>query len=233
MKPTNIRSLLKRMRRLGSKKNVAGMARFGIHSVKVYGISAPPLKKLAREIGKNHNLAQKLWASGVLEARILAAFIDEPAKVSEKQLERWVKDFDNWAVCDTCCGYLFDKTSFAWEKAVEWSRRKQEFVKRAGYALMAWLAVHDKKAHDSRFARLFPHIRRGATDERNFVRKAVNWALRQIGKRNRNLNKLAIRTAKDIHTMDSRSAKWIASDALRELTSPSAQRRLQRKNKPK
>src|SRR5712692_1484754 len=128
VKPTAVRDLLKRLQRLGNPKNVAGMARFGIRSVKVYGISAPPLKKLAREIGKDHNLAQQLWASGVLEARILASFIEEPAKVSEKQMERWVKDFDNWAVCDTCCGYLFDKTVFAWEKAVEWSRRKQEFV---------------------------------------------------------------------------------------------------------
>lgn len=229
MKPASIASLLKRMQNLGSPRDVEGMARFGIVSKKVYGISVVTLRTLARGIGRNHGLAAKLWASGFLEARILAALIEEPGKVTVKQMERWVRDFDNWATCDACCSVVFDKTPHAWRKAVEWSRRKPEFVKRAGYALMAVLAVHDKKADDKQFARLFPHIKRGATDGRNFVKKAVNWALRQIGKRNRKLNKLAIKAARDIHAMDSRSAKWIASDALRELTSGAVQRRLKRR----
>jgi 3-methyladenine DNA glycosylase AlkD len=172
----------------------------------------------------------KLWKSGSLEARALAALIDEPAKVTEAQMERWVRDFDNWAVCDTCCGYLFDKTPFAWKKAVQWSRRDEEFVKRAGYALMAWLAVHDKKAADAPFIKLLPHIKRGALDERNFVKKAVNWALRQIGKRNMALNKRAIQTAKEIRSIDTSAARWIASDALRELTRKAAQGRLMKRS---
>jgi len=229
VKQTNLRSLLKRLQLLGDPKAAQGMARFGIVSKKVLGVSAVSLRKLAREIGKDHELAAKLWTRGVLEARLLAALTDEPHKVTEKQMERWVKDFDNWAVCDTCCSVLFDKTPLAWRKAAEWSRRKEEFVKRAGYALMAALAVHDKAADDRRFAKFLPPIKRGSTDERNFVKKAVNWALRQIGKRNLKLNKLAIKMANDIHAIDSPGTRWIASDALRELTSAAVQRRLRRK----
>ncbi len=218
------------------------MARFGIRSAKAYGISVPVLRKIARGIGKDHELAQGLWSSRVLEARILAAFVDEPLRVTEKQMERWVRDFDNWAVCDGCCGNLFDRTPFVWKKAVEWSRRKpgrpdksgsggEEFVKRAAFSLIAELAVHDKEAEDRRFLSLLPIIKREAIDERNFVKKAVNWALRQIGKRNLNLNKKAIETAKEIQKLDSPSAKWIAADALRELTSEAVQRRLTKKKK--
>jgi 3-methyladenine DNA glycosylase AlkD len=221
-----LNSILNRFEFLKNQKNIAGMAHFGIQTKKVYGISAPILKKMAREIGHSHVLAQQLWKSGSLEARTLAALIDEPTKVTEGQMERWVREFDNWAVCDNTCGSLFDKTPFAWKKAVAWSRRKEEFVKRAGYALMAWLAVHDRKATDGQFVKLLPHIKQGATDERNFVKKAVNWALRQIGKRNINLNKQAIRAAKEIHRLDSPAAKWVASDALRELTGKAVKRRL-------
>jgi 3-methyladenine DNA glycosylase AlkD len=185
---------------------------------------------MARKIGKNHKLAQQLWSTGILEARGIAALVDEPSRVTEKQMEQWVKDFDNWAVCDRCCMNLFDKTIFAWKKAVEWSRRKEEFEKRAAFSLMAVLAVHDKKAEDKRFLSLLPIIRREAVDDRNFVRKAVNWALRQIGKRNLALNKKAIQTAKEIQGLDSRSARWIAADALRELTSVAVHRRLTRKS---
>jgi 3-methyladenine DNA glycosylase AlkD len=208
------------------------MARFGITTKKVFGVSTPDLRKMAKEIGKNHDLAQELWSTGVLEARAIAALIDEPAKVTEMQMERWVRDFDNWAVCDGCCMNLFDKTSFAWKKVVEWSKRKREFEKRAAFALMAVLAVHDKEAEDKQILSVLPIIKCEATDERNFVRKAVNWALRQIGKRNLALNKKAIQTAKEIKRLDSKSARWIAADALRELTSVAVQQRVARKRKP-
>lgn len=229
MTTTQLDSILKRLQSLGNPKAVEGMARFGITTLKAFGVSTPVLKEMAREIGKNHDLALELWSTGVLEARGIAAVIDEPSKVTEKQMEEWVKDFDNWAVCDGCCMYLFDKTTFAWKKVVEWSRREKEFEKRAAFSLMAVLAVHNKKAKDKQFLSLFPIIKREAVDERNFVRKAVNWALRQVGKRNLALNKKAIQVAKEIQKMDSRSAKWVAADALRELTSVAVQRRLSRK----
>lgn len=229
-KSTNLDSLVKHLQSIGNPKSVEGMKRFGITPKKAFGISIPTLRMIAREIGSNHKLAQQLWATGILEPRILAAFIDDPKKVTEKQMERWVRDFDNWAVCDAYCGNLFDKTPFAWDKAIEWSKRNEEFVKRAGYALMAELAVHDKQASDAKFIRFFPHIKRGAADERNFVKKAVNWALRQIGKRNKLLNKLAIEVATEIEELNSRSARWIASDALRGLTSPVVQKRLAKSN---
>lgn len=200
------------------------MARFGITSRKAFGVSAVPLKTLAKKIGRNHALAQRLWKSRYLEARTLAALIEDPRQVTSRQMDRWAKDFDNWAVCDTCCSVVFDKTPFAYSKAVLWSRRSDEFLKRAGYVMMAVLAVHDKTSADTVFLKFFPHIRRGALDERNFVKKAVNWALRQIGKRNRNLNTQAIRLAKRIRQIDSTAARWIASDALRELCAVRAKR---------
>lgn len=169
-----------------------------------------------------------LWETGIYDARILAALIDDPKKVTKRQMERWVRQFDNWAVCDTACGKLFSRTPFAYEAAVRWSKQKKEFVKRAGFAMMAWLAVHDKKGDDARLIRFFPHLKRGATDGRNYVKKAVNWALRQIGKRSSKLNKAARQLSKEIHSLDSPSAKWIASDALRELKSKAVQKRLSR-----
>lgn len=222
------KEVLARLKALGDPKAVEGMARFGINTKKAYGVSIPALRKLAKEIGKDHALAQRLWASGVHEARILASMIDDPKLVTEAQMDRWVKDFDSWDVCDQCCGNLFDKTPFAYKKAAEWSRHKEEFVKRAGFALMAYLAWHDQKAEDQKFMKFLPRIKQDASDERNFVRKAVNWALRQIGKRNRNLNKAATKTAGEIQRLDSKSARWVASDALRELQSPAVQKRLSR-----
>ena len=219
------------MKALSNPEVVAGMARFGITPKNAYGISIPNLRKLAKEIGKNHLLAQKLWSSGIHEAQILASMIDDPEMVTDEQMEIWVKDFDSWSVCDGCCNNLFRKTKFAYQKAVNWSFRKEEFVKRAGFALMAYLAVHDKKAKDEAFLKFLPIIKKESIDDRDFVKKAVNWALRQIGKRNLNLNKKAIETAKEIQTMDSRSAKWIASNALRELTSEKVQKRLQGKKR--
>jgi len=218
--------ILEQLKSLSNPKAIAGMARFGINPKNTYGVSIPVLRKMAKQIGKNHRLAEKLWHSGIHEARILAGMIDPPEMITQEQMEGWVRDFDSWDVCDQCCSNLFDKTKFAHQKAVEWSRRKDEFVKRAGFVLMATLAVHDKEADNQKFLRFVPIIKREATDERNFVKKAVNWALRQIGKRNRSLNKEAIKAAKEIQKMDSKSAKWIASDALRELTSEAVQKKL-------
>jgi 3-methyladenine DNA glycosylase AlkD len=222
--------ILKQLKSLSNPNAVAGMARFGINPKNTYGVSIPVLRKMAKQIGKNHLLAQQLWtSSSIHEARILAGMIDVPEKVTETQLERWVKDFDSWDVCDQCCSNLFDKTKFAHKKAIEWSKRREEFVKRAGFVLMATLAVHDKEADNQKFMRFLPIIKREATDERNFVKKAVNWALRQIGKRNSALNKIAIQTAKEIQKIDSKSARWIASDAIRELTSGAVRKKLDRK----
>jgi 3-methyladenine DNA glycosylase AlkD len=221
--------ILEQLRSLSDPEAVAGMARFGINPKNTFGVSIPDLRKMAKQIGKNHLLAQKLWASGIHEARILAGMIDPPEEVTEKQMEKWVEDFDSWDVCDQVCSNLFDQTKFAHKKAFEWSKRKEEFVKRAGFVLMATLAVHDKEADNQKFLRFLLIIKREAKDERNFVKKAVNWALRQIGKRNFALNKIAIQTAKEIQKTDSKSAKWIASDALRELTSEAVRKKLRSK----
>jgi len=222
----NCNQIIKKLKSLNNPENVAGMARFGINPNNTYGVSIPTLRKMAKETGKDHSLAQELWASRIHEARILAGFVDDPKLVTAEQMENWVKDFDSWDICDQVCSNLFDRTSFAHKKAIEWSSREEEFVKRAGFVLMAALSVHDKRAVDDEFLIFLPIIKRDATDERNYVKKAVNWALRQIGKRNSTLNKKAIETAKEIQKLDSRSARWIASDAVRELTSKSVQDKL-------
>ena len=226
MRRMTLPAVLEKLKASGDPRVRAAMARFGVRVKRAHGISMPRLHQLAKEIGTNHRLARQLWRSGVHEARILAGMVDDPAQVTAQQMERWAREFNAWDVVDGSCCHLFVFAAPAWQKALEWSRREEEYVKRAGFALMAYLAVHDKKAPDHKFARLLPLIHRQATDERNFVKKAVNWALRQIGKRNLRLNRLAIRTAKQIRSMDSRAARWVASDALRELTSPGVQRRL-------
>ncbi|MFH1239863.1 MAG: DNA alkylation repair protein [Candidatus Diapherotrites archaeon] len=225
----NSKQILSELKSHSNKKNREGMARFGIETKNTLGVSVPVLRKLAKEIGKNHTLAQELWDSEIHEARMLACFIDESEKVTKSQINAWAKDFDSWDICDQCCSSLFDKTSYAWDKAVEFTKRKEEFVRRTGFVLMATLSVHDKKAKDSDFEKFFPLIKQYATDERNFVKKAVNWSLRQIGKRNLKLNKRAIAVAKEIQKMDSKSARWIANDALRELQSNAVQERLKKK----
>jgi 3-methyladenine DNA glycosylase AlkD len=223
-----IKEILKRLKSLANPKNVEGMARFGINPKNTLGISVYVLRDMAKEIGKDHKLAQQLWDSGIHEARILAAFVDDPKMVTEQQMEKWVKDFDSWDICDQVCGHLFDKTEFAYKKAFEWSERKDEFVKRAGFVLMATLSVHDKKARDAKFEQFFTPIMKHSIDERNFVKKAVNWALRQIGKRNLALNKRAIKIAERMQKIDSKAARWIASDVLRELKSEKVQKRLKK-----
>jgi 3-methyladenine DNA glycosylase AlkD len=195
----------------------AGMARFGIANGKALGVKIPEVRKLAKLIKKDHALAQKLWDTGIHEAQILASMIDDPKQVTPLQIDNWTKDFTSWDVCDQVCGNLFDRTPYAIEKALEYSKREEEFVKRAGFVLMAALAVHDKKAPDAVFIQFFHIIEREAWDERNFVKKAVNWALRQIGKRNAALRPLAIECAERILLQGSKAAKWIAADALREL----------------
>ncbi len=207
--------------------NVAGMARYGISTTNTLGISIYTLRKIARDIGKDHQLALKLWDSGFHEAHILASFVEEPEKVTEAQLEQWVKDFDSWDVVDQV-SELISKTPFVLKKIHEWSGREAEFIKRAAFSLIAEIAWYDKKMKDEDFEDLFILIKGAATDERNYVKKAVNWALRNIGKRNRVLNRRALEVAGEIQRIDSRAARWIAADTLRELTSEAVQKRIDR-----
>ncbi len=209
--------IIANLKQYANAQAIDGMARFGIRPTQALGISIPTLRKMAKEIGRNQVLALELWDSGIHEARILASMIAEPRLVSAGQMEEWVNDFDSWDLCDQVCGNLFDKTPYAYQKAVQWSQQEQEFVRRAGFVMMAELAVHDKQAPDEAFLPFFPLIKQYADDERNFVKKAVNWALRQIGKRNDHLRGLALACAYDIQRMDSKTARWIAKDALKEL----------------
>jgi len=213
---TDANQIIEQLRCMANPANVAGMARYGINPAQALGISLPALRQMARG-RRDHALAEALWQSGIHEARILAAMVDDSSQVSPEQMERWVLDFDSWDVCDQVCSNLFDRTRDAVEKAHAWSQRPEEFIKRAGFVLMAALAVHDKKAGDGIFLDFLPVIQREATDGRNFVKKAVNWALRQIGKRNPALRAAAIETARQIRTIDSPAARWIAADALKEL----------------
>ena len=209
--------ILDALRAQANPKNVAGMARYGISTNGTLGVTVVEIRLLARQAGRSHALAAELWASGVHEARILATIVDQPALVTRRQMNQWARDFDSWDVCDQACLNLFRYTPYAWTKAAEWSGAKREFVRRAGFALMAGLAVKAKDAPDEQFEALLPLITGAATDPRNMVKKAVNWALRSIGKRNAHLRRAAIAAAENIRTMDSPAARWIASDALREL----------------
>jgi 3-methyladenine DNA glycosylase AlkD len=205
------------LKRLANPTNVAGMARFGIVGKRVLGITMVQLRTMAKRIGRNHELADGLWASGIFEARLLAAFVADPKRLTRRQARAWAKDCECWADCDGLCIHLFRKTSFAHELAVAWSQRREELVKRAGFTMIATLAVHDKAASNEVFRSYLKRVAAAATDERHNVKKGVNWALRQIGKRNPVLNREAIRVANRIRKLDSRAACWIASDALREL----------------
>jgi 3-methyladenine DNA glycosylase AlkD len=222
-------AVLRELKSLADPRVRAKMDYFGVHVSQAHGISAPVLHALAKRIGKNHSLALELWPEGFHEARILATLIGESERVTAAEMERWARDFDSWDVVDSACCYLYAHAKPAWSKAVAWSRRREEFVKRAAFSLLAYLSYKDKAAPDSKFARFLSVIEREAHDERNFVRKAVNWALRNIGKRNLQLNREAIRTAKRIRHQGTRSARWIAADALRELRSDAVQARLRRK----
>jgi 3-methyladenine DNA glycosylase AlkD len=222
------RDVVRTLERMGDRSRLEGMSRFGIDTTRAVGVTVTELRRLARDLGHDHELAAALWASGVHEGRLLASLVDEPAMVSEAQMEAWVADLDSWDVCDGVCGNLFDRTPFALDKAVEWSTREPEFEKRAAFALMASAAVHRKDLPDAAFASLLPVIGAQAIDERNYVKKAVSWALRQIGKRSPGLNSQAVRTAERIERIDSPAARWVARDALRELRSDAVQARLRK-----
>ncbi len=221
--------IIRKLKSLSNEKGIEGMAKFGIIPEKTFGVSIPNLRKIAKEIGKDHEIAKKLWELNIRETRILASMVDEPDSVKEEQIDEWVKEFDYWEICDQVCQNLFIHTKFAYKKAIEWSGKEEEFVKRAGFALMAWLAFKDKEADNERFEEFFPIIKREAKDNRNFVKKAVSWALRQIGKRNFYLNKKGIEIAKEIQRINSKSAKWIARDVLKELTSQEVKKRIKEK----
>lgn len=209
--------VLAKLKAHANPANVAGMARYGINSAGTLGVPIPVLRKLGRECGRSHDLAAALWESGIHEARILATLVDEPARVTRLQMDHWARDLDSWDVCDHATHNLFRYTPFAFAKAARWARAKPEFIRRAGFSLMAGLAVKAKDASDGQFEAFLPLIEEAATDDRNMVKKAVNWALRQIGKRNPRLRVKAIAKAEELRRLDSRAARWIAADALREL----------------
>jgi 3-methyladenine DNA glycosylase AlkD len=224
----SVKDVLDKLQSKARPEQLKGMAKYGMAVEQRLGVSVPDMRKLSKEIGKDHKLALDLWKTGIAEARIVASMIGDPDKLTEDEMEDWVKGINSWDVCDQVCMNLFEKNRLAWKKIVDWSEREEEFVKRTAFSLIACLAWHDKKADDDKFIELFPMIIRESTDERNFIKKAVNWALRNIGKRNLNLNKAAINTAKEIKRLDSKAARWIASDAIRELESDAIQSRLRR-----
>lgn len=224
-----IDEVMEQLESKAKRDQLEGMARFAIVGEQRMGVSVPDMRKIAKGIGKDHQLALDLWETGVPEAMIVAGMVADPERLTEQQMEDWVVDINSWDICDQLCMNLFEKSPFAEKKIYEWSLREEEFVKRTAYALIACLAWHDKEATDEAFTKYFPVIVAGATDERNFVKKAVNWALRNIGKRNQTLNKEVIKLAKEIQDIDSKSARWIASDAIRELESDKVQERLRKK----
>lgn len=223
---TEVGRIIAELKSHGNPKGVEGMQRYGIRSKGMICVPMPVLTRIARRLGTDHDLALKLWRTDVFEARVLAAMIDDPDEVTEDQMDRWARDFDSWAICDGACIHLFRDTRFAYAKAFEWAAREEEFVKRAGFALMASMTVKDKREGDAVFVKFLRVIERNAEDDRVYVKKAVNWALRQIGKRNLRLNAKAIEVSERIGRRDSKSARWIASDALRELRDVKVQRRL-------
>jgi 3-methyladenine DNA glycosylase AlkD len=223
--------ILAELKKRGNPKNVAGMARFGIASDKAFGVSHPELHEIAKPYRKQHELALELWASGYHEARLLAAVIDDPKQVTAKQMDAWVKDFNSWDICDDTTGNLFADAPYAFDKAFEWIRSEKEFIRRAGLAMMVWLTLHRKKEPDERFVEFFAPIERVAGDERNFVKKAVSWALRTLGKRSQYLNKQAVLSAKRVAKIDSKAARWVAADVLKEIQGEKVQARLAEKAK--
>jgi 3-methyladenine DNA glycosylase AlkD len=228
----SVEEVLKKLKAKARPDQLEGMARYGMVVEERLGVAVPEMRKIARETGKDHQLALELWDTGIADARILAAMIDEPEALTEKQMESWVKDINSWDVCDQVCMNLFEKTPLAWKKILDWSEREEEFVRRTAFALIACLAWHDKETGDEEFIKLLPVIKRASMDERNYVKKAVNWALRNIGKRNPSLNRAAIEAATEIQLIDSKAARWIASNAIRELESEAVQRRLRKRTVP-
>jgi 3-methyladenine DNA glycosylase AlkD len=224
--PHEHRSVVEELRSAADPSRKPGMARVGIRVERALGVSIPECRRIARGHKRDHPLALELWRTRIHEARILASMVDDPAEVSDEQMERWVADFDSWDLCDQVCGNLFGLTPSAFDKALAWTRRPEEFVKRAGFAMIAERAVHDREHADDFWIGWLPIIREGAEDERNYVKKAVSWSLRQIGKRNLALNVAAIAEAERMSQDDARSARWIARDALRELRGEAVRARL-------
>ena len=225
--PEHVASLLAELKRLGSKKSRDEMAsRYGIHTDRAFGVAMGDMQKIARRIGRDHTLAAALWDAGCYEARMLAALIDEPEKVTTAQMDRWAGEFDNWAICDTACMHLFDRTPHVFAKVAKWAKARGEFVRRAAFALLASKAIHDKRGPNEPFASCLALIENAATDERNFVKKSVNWALRAIGERNAELNAAATAVAQRFAASTDASARWVGKDALKQLSRPAALRRL-------
>ena len=214
----DVQRALDSLKRASTHKDHDNLARFAITTDRAFGTSVANIRKIAKELGRDHALAEKLWRSGWYEARMLAAFVDEPGLVTPAQMDRWARDFDNWAICDHCCFHLFDRTPHAWKKIEHWNDKRAEFVKRAAYALIASLSTHDKKSPDEPFRATLPFIERAASDERNFVKKGVSWALRGIGRRSAALKKDALAVARRLIAAPESSARWIGRDALRDLS---------------
>ena len=223
-----VRGALASLEAMSTKRDHDNLARFGITAPKAYGVSMANVQRLAKQLGRSHDLAAALWDTGWYEARTLTAFVDEPARVTPSQMDRWCRDFDNWGICDTLCFHLFDRTPHAWRKIEQWHDRKPEFVRRAAFALLASVALHDKRAADQPFIDSLALIEHAATDERNFVKKGVSWALRSIGHRNAALNAEATRVAKRLAESSDATSRWIGKDALKDITRPSILKRVNR-----
>ena len=221
-----VQEALSSLRQMSTQHDRENLARFGINATRAFGVSMANVQALAKRLGRSHELAEALWQTGWYEARLLTSFVDEPARVTPEQMDRWCRDFDNWGICDTVCFKLFDQTPHAWAKVTEWSGEDDEFVKRAAFALLASLAGHDKKAGDERFLATLPLIERAATDERNFVKKGVSWALRGIGRRNAALHAAAMEVSRRLSASPEPAARWVGKDALRDLTKHPPQRQL-------
>jgi 3-methyladenine DNA glycosylase AlkD len=210
------------------------MDRYGIQTqLKVFGVAMGTLLTLRKQLGRDHTLAQALWESGCYEARLLAALVDDPQQVTRAQMNAWAASFENWADCDTACFNLFDRTPFAWEKATQWAKSPREFVKRAGFALMACLALHDRDTPDAKFLAMLPLIEKGAQDERNFVKKGVSWAIRSIGRRSLALHEASLQAAKRLAELEDATPRWVGRDALRDLGSPKVRAQLKKKDSKK
>jgi len=227
----DVQAALAALERMSTKRDRDNLVRFGITATRPFGVSMANLKVLAKRLGRNHELAAGLWDTGRYEARMLATLIDDPALVTPAQMERWCRDFDNWGICDTACFVLFDRTPHAWAKVSEWSGRPEEFVKRAAFALIACLALHDKDAEDEPFIDALRLIEQGAGDERNFVKKGVSWAIRLVGRRNAALNAAAVAVARRLSAADEAAARWVGRGALKELTSAAVQGKLARRHR--
>ena len=219
------------LKRHSSKAARDAMARYGIPSDNASGVSVGQIRDLGKRLGRDHRLAVALWKTGSYEARMLTPFVDEPARVTSAQMDRWARDFDSWAICDAVCFHLFDKTPHAWQKIAKWSTRREEFIKRAAFALLASVALHDKTAPDALFLKSLALIERASTDERNFVKKGVSWALRGIGKRNATLHAASVKLARRLAESPHPAARWTGKDALRDLTTPATRRRFEKKQR--